>query len=653
VPPGLFFDEAANLFDISSVLQGARPLYFPANNGREPMFFYWASLFATVWGLTPYAIRLASAVVGILTLAATFFCAREAARAWTDDRRWADWTAVASSFILSITYVHLHYSRIGLRTILLPLFLALSFGFLLRGLRGGSLGSWVLSGIFGGLSFYTYISSRIAPALLAVPPLALLPQRRFRWAFSRMLLVGALWVLVGVPLGIYFIQHPADVQGHTDDVSILNPINNRGDPIGAVARGIYLTARSVDFVGTGAAEQNLPFRPIFDPLQSLFFLTGLGTLTVGAIGSIRSKTVTGGNATSALTSRVNPPLRPVVAVLLVTWIIDQGVPSALAVSPPGFIRMTGMLPALAIVSGVGLSTAYRWLASSTKASFVAPAAIAAALAISSAWTIRDYFFVWAPSPAAYHLMMADKVAAANYLASAAATNRTFLAPLYAQDNTIKFLTRNVSIESFDIGEGLVVPTDRTRDVQYVFPVSDTSDSAFVAAELPVTPIVDTIADPTNNIPVLTRLELPAASLPPRPATVATFGDSIGLVRSTIDPSRVAPGGTIIVTLVWLALKPTGEDFTVFVHLRDPSNATAAQSDGQPAVGTLPTTRWKNGDLIWDRHRLTVPPTIKPGHYRIMVGMYRRADLQRLPAQTAVGRASSDEVQAGAVDVSAP
>ena len=653
MPPGLFFDEAANLFDISAILQGARPLYFPANNGREPMFFYWASLFATVWGLTPYAIRLASAVVGVLTLAATFFCAREAARAWNDDRRWADWTAVASSFILSITYMHLHYSRIGLRTILLPFFLALSFGFLLRGLRGGSFSSWVLSGIFGGLSVYTYISSRIAPALLAAPPLALLPQRRFRWAFSRVLLVGALWALVCVPLGIYFVQHPADVEGHTDDVSILNPINNRGDPIGAVARGILMTARSLDIVGTDAAEQNLPFRPILDPLQSLFFVTGLGTLAVGAIGSIRPKTVTGGPAASALKSRVKPPLRPVVAALLVTWIIDQGVPSALAVNPPGFIRMTGMLPALAIVSGFGLSSVYQWLASSTKASFVAPAAIAATLAISSAWTIRDYFFVWAPSPAAYHLMMADKVAAASYLTAVASNDRTFLAPLYAQDNTIKFLTRNVSIESFDIGEGLVVPTDRTRDVQYVFPVSDTSEAAFIAGELPVTPTVDTIADPVNQIPLLTRLRLPASSLPLPPATVATFGDSIGLVRSTIDPPQVAPGGTIVITLVWLARKPTGEDFTVFVHLRDASNVTTAQSDGQPAAGSLPTTRWKIGDLIWDRHRLTVTPTTRPGSYRIVVGMYRRADFQRLPAQTAVGRASSDEVQAGAVDVSAP
>src|SRR5579883_2363797 len=80
-PPGLFFDEAANLFDISGILKGQHPIYFPNNNGREPFFFYWASLFASIWGVNAYAIRLASACLGTLTVPATFFCARELLRA--------------------------------------------------------------------------------------------------------------------------------------------------------------------------------------------------------------------------------------------------------------------------------------------------------------------------------------------------------------------------------------------------------------------------------------------------------------------------------------------------------------------------------------------------------------------------------------------
>src|SRR5262245_2522125 len=34
LPGGLHFDLAANLFDALDVLDGARPIYFPRNNGR-------------------------------------------------------------------------------------------------------------------------------------------------------------------------------------------------------------------------------------------------------------------------------------------------------------------------------------------------------------------------------------------------------------------------------------------------------------------------------------------------------------------------------------------------------------------------------------------------------------------------------------------
>ena len=137
-PPGLFFDEAANLFDISAVLGGWHPLYFPANNGREPFFFYWASLFASVWGVNSFAIRLAAAVLGTLSLATTFFAARETFRLWDKPGRWADWTAVVATFILAISYADLHFSRFGLRTIALPLFLSLSYALFLLGVRRNS-----------------------------------------------------------------------------------------------------------------------------------------------------------------------------------------------------------------------------------------------------------------------------------------------------------------------------------------------------------------------------------------------------------------------------------------------------------------------------------------------------------------------------------
>ena len=41
LPPGLYFDEAFNAIDATGVVDGiARPIFFPGNYGREPIFLY-------------------------------------------------------------------------------------------------------------------------------------------------------------------------------------------------------------------------------------------------------------------------------------------------------------------------------------------------------------------------------------------------------------------------------------------------------------------------------------------------------------------------------------------------------------------------------------------------------------------------------------
>jgi hypothetical protein len=673
-PPGLFFDEAANLFDIANVLNGSRPLYFPANNGREPFFFYWASLFASLLGNTPYSLRLAGAAIGTLTLPATFFCARELARAWKRDRRFADAVALISTFILSVTYFHLHYSRFGLRTISLPFFLALAFGFLFRSLRRGSTVAAAGSGLFGGLATYTYIASRVAPFLLIVLLIFAAIGPSLRRQIPRIILVGCIWAVMSLPLGVYYLRHPAAVEGHTDDVSILNSANNGGDPVAAVVHGIVATLGAIDVAGSTLWDQNLAGRPIFDPLLSVYFMVGLGAIA----GSFAKRRRDGaevecppptplprGDGTGSTLATASVPWdaevekpsaqapRPLVAAFLVAWILDQAAPSMFSVNPPGYVRLTGILPAIAIVAGLGLVTFYRWLRQVRIGRVPALAGLAASLAISGGWTVRDYFFVWAPSAEAYNWMMAPKADAGSYLASISARERVFLAPLWAQDYTVRFMTRGAPIESFDLGQTLVVPTDRARDVGYYFPASDPQEAAQVAASLPGQSTESTIRDSSGRFPLLLRLSLRANQLPSPEPPLATFADGIGLIGASFDPPRIAPGGTVTVTLQWQSQQPARDDYTVFIHVRDASDATIAQADGKPGGGSFPTNAWRTGDLVWDRHRLALPTTAPPGDDRVVVGLYRLSDLKRLAAQAGSARAESDEVLVGTLHVSPP
>ena len=76
LPPGLYHDEAYNGLDALRVLEGERPIFFEANNGREPLFLYGMAVAMSLLGRTPYAVRVTAAVLGTLTVPATFLMAR-------------------------------------------------------------------------------------------------------------------------------------------------------------------------------------------------------------------------------------------------------------------------------------------------------------------------------------------------------------------------------------------------------------------------------------------------------------------------------------------------------------------------------------------------------------------------------------------------
>jgi 4-amino-4-deoxy-L-arabinose transferase-like glycosyltransferase len=69
IPPGLYRDEAFYGLDAVNVLRGQHAIYFPANNGREPMFIYLLALSIGALGRSPFAVRLPAALISLLTQA--------------------------------------------------------------------------------------------------------------------------------------------------------------------------------------------------------------------------------------------------------------------------------------------------------------------------------------------------------------------------------------------------------------------------------------------------------------------------------------------------------------------------------------------------------------------------------------------------------
>lgn len=105
-----------------------------------------------------------------------------------------------------------------------------------------------------------------------------------------------------------------------------------------------------------------------------------------------------------------------------------------------------------------------------------------------------------------------------------------------------------------------------------------------------------------------------------PAPVrSTVGGFAQLIGYDVAPAKGERG--LDVTLYWFGLRETASNYKAFVHMLGPDGHVLEQHDGDPVGGFTPTTRWKQGEMIADTHRLPLGDSVAPGEYELRAGMY--------------------------------
>lgn len=281
---------------------------------------------------------------------------------------------------------------------------------------------------------------------------------------------------------------------------------------------------------------------------------------------------------------------------------------------------------MAALAALGFELARRRLAP-REGRAITPVTLAA-LAIPLCWTSFDYFVRWAPSDAAFRATMEDKAQGAELVRSwVNAGERVFLAPLYAQDFTYRYLTRDLPVDSFDIGATVVLPAG--QPARYAFPPDDRDGLTTTADRLASFPLPATFAlaaDATGRRALLATLRRDALPAPAPPSDLRRFEDGIALAGAELSPAAGRPGAPVSLVLDWIAERPPIRGYSVFVHVRDASGATRFQRDRAPG---FPTDRWRAGDRVLDYHRLELPANLPAGDYQLVVGLYLVSSGQRL------------------------
>ncbi|MBZ9577624.1 glycosyltransferase family 39 protein [Patescibacteria group bacterium] len=268
IPPGLYPDEAINGNEALDILQqGKFKIFYPENNGREGLFIWLISLSFLIFGPSIWAIKIVPATFGILTVLGIYLLAKE---------MFSRNIALLSSFFSAISFWHINFSRIGFRAILVPFVLVFGFYFLFRGFRQKKILFFVISGIFFGLGFYTYISYRFVVLLLALILIFRWLPEKSKVKSRKPFLLSAFYFLlsifvVALPIGIYFLLNPGDFFGRAAGVSILTAER----PFYELGKSIILHLQMFIFYGDVNWRHNFAGSPQLLWPIGIFFLIGL------------------------------------------------------------------------------------------------------------------------------------------------------------------------------------------------------------------------------------------------------------------------------------------------------------------------------------------------------------------------------------------
>ncbi|MCU0522538.1 MAG: glycosyltransferase family 39 protein [Anaerolineae bacterium] len=635
IPAGLYHDEAQNGLDALGVLGGDLRLYFPANNGREPIYIYLVAAAIAFVGRSPIAVRLPAAYAGVLTLAATY---RLGQVLW--GRRAGRWALS----VLAVTLWHAHLSRIGFRAVLLPLFTALCLAQGARAVRSGQSRHWIAAGLIYGASWYSYMAARFTPIALAALILYALAYHRdeARRLGRGLALAAGAALIVLLPLGIYTLRYPDVVLARSGQVSVFSEVIHGGQPWRTVLRHTLATAGMFTVRGDRIWRHNLALRPVWEPALSLVFILGLGV----ALARFR---------------------RDAAAATVLLWTGCMALPTLLAEDAPHFLRGVGVLPAAALLPAMGLE----WMATRTDKehdhspqvvghraySHVFRIALRSlpyiVLAIGLASTTYDYFVRYRFAPLASHWFESGPVQLAGHINALRGAGWDGDRMLRGTGDRA---TVAIDAQLWDTWAALpfLVPSAGVQVLPAYQPPPDGRTVAFV-----VWPYREWEPDvlPYLPHPAYLRVErgpeaqgdrdphpftiatiIVADALPEIPPVVATFEHGMMLRAALV---KADPGSETQVALWWDAADAMSTDYTVFVHyLRN--GARIAQHDGQPGLGHLRTTFWRPGDLVMDLHPLpAVDP--QPGIDTLLVGLYEAASGAPARVVSANGQAASDAV----------
>lgn len=348
-PPGFNADEASLGYSAYSVLKTGKdewgesfPVVFKSFSDYKPGLYVYLDLpFVAILGLNELAVRLPSITLGTLSIFFIYLLSREIFRNGL--------TSLSSSFLLSVSPWHIHYSRGAWETNMATFFILVGVYAFIKGVENWRW--WFISSVSLTLSMYTYQAPR-----LIVPALAfLIFIFYFKKIFQKKnLLIGLITLILLLPLGLIVLNQRG--LARFEGLSIFNDLGvrlrvseGRGehhDPNSLatlafhnkfIGYSLNFSSHYFDhfnpnfiFIGGDFLERNKV------PEMGEVYLFEVVTIMVGVYFLIRNR---------YLHSKI-----------MWSWLLVAPMAASLTYQTPNALRAENMVIPLTLISGLGLGT---------------------------------------------------------------------------------------------------------------------------------------------------------------------------------------------------------------------------------------------------------------------------------------------------------
>lgn len=605
---GLEHDEVANWLIDRSILDGNHAVYFTEAYGHEAGFHYVQTAFVALLGDNALALRLPAAFAGIVLIAVTFALLRVI---------FGRKIALTAAALLAVTFFPVFYSRLALRAITLPVLSALSFYFFWMGtMQGGRPkaeggkpfilhpSSLILSGVFAGLSLYTYMAARAVPIFYALWILYLLVFQRdiFKRNWRGIVLFAGIYLVIALPL-LLFLQGIPDGEFRISEIDAPLQALLAGDIGPVLLNGVKIVG-AFGVRGDPLWRQNVAGWPIFNVLAAVLFYAGI----VIALWRHRPK-----------------------HIFALLWAATAVIPSVVTTDAPSTIRMINILPVLTLFPALSmhslgrLSTRYPQLSTTLwRNSWITLLTII--LVWASVRTISGIFVVWPGNDEVQFVWQTALTAAARELDDSAETTPVSImgwSPDTMDPPTLELALIRDDLDLHFFGGIKPEPID-----SLILPLQNGQMRIVRPSILPLDPALEALlaswgAAMTEDEQVtLYDLTLDADDIAFEQSVGETFGDELTLTGFSAETCQ--PGTPCAITTYWRVEKTPAAPRTLFLHALDADGNLVTQDDGLD----VPAAQWQPGDIIVKQHTLTLPDDAM---VTLSVGVYHPQTFQRLLA----------------------